>query len=78
MAAKGHARVCAAANIPISVWTRLIDEWIFSERDRAIMKRRLLDGVVFEQLAEEFEISVRQAKNIVSRCMDILIEHVPR
>ena len=49
-----------------------------SERDRAIMKRRLLDGVVFEQLAEEFEISVRQAKNIVSRCMDILIEHVPR
>lgn len=23
----------------------LIDEWIFNERDRAILKRRLLDGL---------------------------------
>jgi hypothetical protein len=24
-------------------WENLIDEWIFNERDRAILKRRLLD-----------------------------------
>jgi hypothetical protein len=46
-------------------WERLIDEWIFSERDRAILKRRLLDGICFEPLAEEFEMSTRQAKTIV-------------
>lgn len=36
----------------------LIDEWIFSERDRAILKRRLLDGICYEPLAEEFDLSV--------------------
>lgn len=46
---------------------RLIDEWVFSERDRAILKRRLIDGIKFEQLAEEFGLSVRQTKNIVYR-----------
>lgn len=43
----------------------LIDEWIFNERDRKILKRRLLDGICYEPLAEEFDLSVRQVKNIV-------------
>ena len=43
----------------------LIDEWIFSERDRSILKRRLLDGIHYEPLAQEFDMSVRQIKNIV-------------
>lgn len=43
----------------------LIDEWIFNERDRAILKRRLLDGVIFEALAEEFDLSTRRVKTIV-------------
>ena len=45
----------------------LIDEYIHSARDREIMKRRLVDGVRFEPLAEEFDISVIQAKRIVKR-----------
>ena len=44
---------------------RLIDEYIHSERDRAIMKRRLIDGICFEPLAEEFDLSVSQVKRIV-------------
>ena len=43
----------------------LIDEWIFSERDRAILKRKLLDGVTFEQLAEEQYMSVQHVKRVV-------------
>lgn len=43
----------------------VIDEYIHSERDRQLLKRRYIDGVVFEQLAEEFNLSVRQTKNIV-------------
>lgn len=43
----------------------LIDEWIHKERDRQILKRRLLDGICYEPLAEEFDLSVRQVKNIV-------------
>lgn len=50
-----------------SQWENLIDEWIFSERDRAILKRRLLDGICVEPLAEEFDMSVRQINYILSR-----------
>ena len=46
----------------------LIDEWIFSERDRKIIKRRLLDAITLERLAEEFDLSVSQIKNIVRKC----------
>ena len=59
-----------------SQWEHLIDEWIFSERDRAILKRRLLDGICFEPLAEEFDMSVRQIKNIIYKCQNRLFSHV--
>ena len=52
-------------NLSRSEIEHLIDEWIFSERDRAILKRRLLDGIIYERLAEEFDLSCRQVKNIV-------------
>lgn len=42
-----------------------IEEWVLSERDRKILKRRLIDGICYEPLAEEFDLSVRQIKNIV-------------
>ena len=54
----------------------LIDQWIFKERDRAILKRRLLDGVKFEDLADEFGLSVRQVKNIVYRSETRLFTHM--
>lgn len=54
----------------------LIDEWIFSERDRAILKRRLLDGICYEPLAEEFDLSVRQVKNIVYKGENKIFLHL--
>ena len=50
----------------------LIDEVIHSERDRELMKRKLCDDIYFEPLAEEFNISVQQAKSIYARCMEKL------
>lgn len=55
---------------------KLIDEWIFKERDRKILKRRLLDGVCFEPLAEEFGLSVRHIKSIVFRTEAQLFKHI--
>lgn len=63
-------------NISNSQISHLIDEWIKSERDRKILKRRLIDGICFEPLAEEFELSVRQIKNIVYKSEAILIKHI--
>ncbi len=54
----------------------LIDEWIFNERDRKILKRRYLDGICYEPLAEEFELSVRQVKNIVYKSEIKLLKHI--
>lgn len=54
-------------------WETLIDRWIFNERDRAIIKRRLLDGICFEPLAEEFNLSVRQVQKIVYKAQNKLI-----
>ena len=59
-----------------SEWENLIDQWIFKERDRAILKRRLLDGICYEPLAEEFDLSVQQTKTIVYKAAERLITHL--
>lgn len=56
--------------------SQLIDEWIRGERDRRIMKRRLIDGICFEPLAEEFELSVTHTWKIVEKNLKILITKV--
>ena len=56
-----------------------IDNWIIgrnAERNRMILNRRLLDGITFDRLAEEFDLSVRQVKNIVYQCEDKLYKHL--
>lgn len=54
----------------------LIDEHIHSERDRMILKRRLIDGICFEPLAEEFDMSVVQTKRIVYRAQEKLLRYL--
>lgn len=62
--------------IPTSEVEHLIDEWIFSERNRKIAKRKIIDDITFEALAEEFELSVQQVKKIVYKCQDIISLHI--
>lgn len=52
----------------------LIDEHIHNERDRRILKRRLVDGVCYEPLAEEFDMSDRQIKRIVYKLQERLFK----
>ena len=54
----------------------LIDQWIRSERDRAILKDRLINGMTFERLAEKNDMSVRQTKNIVYKSMEKLVSRL--
>jgi DNA-directed RNA polymerase specialized sigma24 family protein len=51
-----------------------IDEWVHSERDRRIMVDRLINGYTYEKLAEIYDLSVRQIKNIVYREEDKLFK----
>ena len=63
-------------NLSRSEWENLIDQWVFKERDRAILKRRLRDGICYEPLAEEFDLSVQQTKTIVYKSTERLIKHL--
>lgn len=55
---------------------RLIEQHIHNKRDREILRRRWFDGIGFEPLAEEFELSVRWVKNIVYTCERILTKYI--
>jgi len=57
----------------------LIDRWIIGrhgERNRKIMRRNLIDGIGFEPLAAEFDLSVRQVKNIVYKGEDKIFSKI--
>ena len=58
-----------------------INEWIVgknAERDRRVLYRRLVDGICFEPLAEEFDLSVRQIQNIVYKSQEKLFKHLSK
>ena len=54
----------------------LIDQWIFNERHRLILSDRLFNGTTYERLAEKYDLSTQQAKNIVYKAMDRLEKHL--
>lgn len=64
---------------PNSELANIIDEHINgrnAQRNRAIMRRRLIDGICFEPLAEEFDISTRQCKRIVYSCTERILKYI--
>ena len=54
----------------------IIDEWVHSERDRKILRRRLIDGLTIEELAEEFDRSPRQMQRIINKLQTIVFLHL--
>lgn len=54
-----------------------IDSWIHSERDREILKFRLINGYTYSQLSDKFyPLSYRQIQNIVHKAENILFKHL--
>lgn len=64
------------SNLSITQWESLIDEWIFNEEHRKILKRNLLDGVHYEQLAEEFDCSRDKIARLVPKLKKQLFRHI--
>ena len=56
--------------------SELIDRYISSERDRKILKRRLIDHIKYDDLAEEFNYSPRHIQRIVYNAENRLFKHV--
>lgn len=57
-------------------WEEAIDQWIFDEISRRILKRKLLDNVTFEALAEEVNLSTVQTKDRFYAAWDELKRHI--
>lgn len=56
--------------------SKVIDEYIHNQKHRDLMKRRYIDGILQEPLAEEFNISVRQVQNIIYKNENIIFKHL--
>lgn len=46
-----------------------------AERDRKILRRRLIDGITYERLGEEFELSTNHVKRIIYTRETELMRH---
>ena len=65
-------------NIDISrtEWERYIDEYVFNEEHRAMLKRNLLDGIHYEALAEEFNCSRDKVARLIPRLQNKLFKKI--
>lgn len=54
----------------------LIDAYIFNARNRQILRRRLIDGICYEDLAEEFSLSVNHVKTVCYSAITKIKSHI--
>lgn len=54
----------------------LVDDWVIgvnAERNRAIIKDRLIDGITYEDLGFRYNLSTQSIKSIVSKGLQRMI-----
>ena len=59
-------------SIPNDRLAQEIDRWIKTERDRKLLRRRLIDGRTYDELSVEFFLSRRQVARIIARAKETL------
>ena len=57
-------------------WEHYINEFIFNEEQRAMLKRNLLDGRTYEQLAEEFDCSRDKVARLIPKLQNKLFKKI--
>ncbi len=57
-------------------WEDLIDRWIFDEEHRKMLKRNLLDGRTYEQIAEQFDCSRDKVARLIPRLQNRLFKKI--
>jgi hypothetical protein len=64
------------SNLDRFEWENLIDRWIFDEKDRIILKRKFLDNIAIEKIAEEIDMSVIQTNRRFKRAKMQLFKRI--
>lgn len=68
-------------NFSNSAIEKAINEWVqgrHADRNRKILKDRLINGMCFDPLAEKYDISIRQAQNIVYKTQEQVFKHLTK
>lgn len=63
-------------NITNSQINAAIEEYCHSKRDRELLKSRYIDGLTYEALAEQYDLSVTQTKRIVYKEGDRVLNKI--
>lgn len=59
-----------------SEWENLIEEFIFNEEHRLMLKRNLLDGRTYEQIAEQLNCSRDKVARLIPKLQDKLFRKI--
>lgn len=59
-------------------FAELIDLYVFSERDRQMLKRFLIDDKTYAHIAEEFNYSLRHTQRIICNAENELFKRLKR
>ena len=71
-----YKKLTQGIDLSTSEWEWLIDERLFSERDRYLMKRLLLDDAKYEAISEEVGLSTRYTKAVASKLIKTLVRYI--
>lgn len=66
-------------DIPNSKVENAIDEYVKgfkADRNKVMLKEKLLSGMTYEEIAEVHDMSVRQVKNIISNTAQMIVPHL--
>ena len=67
-------RITSQFDFPASEWSHIIDEWVFNDKHREMLKDYLLNGHSYERIAEDYDMSTRQIARIIPRLEANLFE----
>lgn len=59
--------------------TNIIDEYVRgfkADRNKSMLKSKLITGMTYEEVAEEYDMSVRQVKYIISNTLQQIVTHL--
>lgn len=65
-----------SANLPVSACIEMINQWIFNDKHRQILKSRLIDGLSYPELSKLYNKSDRHLKQVVYDGCEKLKKHI--
>ena len=54
----------------------VISQYVYSERDRNVLRRWFIDGILQKELSDEFSLSIRAIRKIIVKHEAVLFRHL--